>query len=81
MKNSTLVGTIANPSGTGAAQFKIVGGSTSFSLPRGGAGTVITVQYTPSAAGATDNATIVISSSDPTQPTVNVPLTGKGKKK
>ena len=79
--NSTLVGSVANPTGPGAAQFTIVGGSTSFSLPKGGAGDLITVRYTPSAAGATDNATIVITSSDPNHRTVNVGLSGKGKKK
>ena len=81
MKNTTLVGSVASPSGPGAAQFTIVGGSTTFSLPKGGAGDEIMVQYTPSAAGATNTAMIVITSSDPTHPSVTVQLTGKGKKK
>lgn len=81
MRNSTLTGTVAMPTGPGAMQFTIVGGLTSFSLSPGGRGDEIMVRYSPSAAGATDNATIVITSSDPTQPSVTVALTGRGKKK
>ena len=80
MKNKTLVGDVANPSGTGAAQFKIVGGSTHFSMPRGGPDDEIMVQYMPSAAGATDTATIAITSSDPTQHSCTVALRGKANK-
>jgi len=80
MKNETLVGAVANPSGPGAAQFKIVGGLTQFSMAQGGPGDEIMVQYTPSAPGATDTATIAITSSDPTQHSFVVGLTGKGKK-
>jgi len=80
MKNKTLVGDVVNPSGPGAAQFEIVGGLTHFSLPQGGPGDEIKVQYTPSAPGATDTATIAIISSDPTQHSFTVGLTGKGKK-
>jgi hypothetical protein len=81
LRNTTLVGTVGSPSGTGAAQFMIVSGTTNFSLPRGGPGDTIMVQYMPSAAGATDTATITIVSSDPKHPSVSVNLIGKGKKK
>jgi hypothetical protein len=80
MKNKMLVGEVANPSGPGAAQFKIVGGLSHFSLSRGRSGDKIMVQYTPSAPGAADTATIAITSSDPTQHSFTVGLTGKGKK-
>jgi len=80
MKNEMLVGDVVNPSGPGAAQFRIVGGLTHFSLPQGGPGDEIQVQYTPSAPGATDTATIAIVSSDPTRHSFAVGLTGEGKK-
>jgi hypothetical protein len=81
LRNTTLLGTVGNPTGAGAAQFTIVSGTTNFSLPRGGRGDTITVRYMPSAAGATDTAMIVITSSDPNHPSVTVNLIGKGKKK
>jgi hypothetical protein len=79
--NSTLTGSVAMPTGPNAAQFMIAGSMTHFSLTKGGPGDTITVQYTPSAAGATDTTMIVITSSDPTQPMVTVNLIGRGKKK
>jgi len=83
LKNSTLTGTIAPPSGPSADQFTIISGTQgtmNFSLPRGGKGDLITVKYTPSAAGATDTAMIVVTSSDPNHPMIDVALIGKGKK-
>ena len=79
-KNTTLVGTVANPSGPNAAQFNVSGGNTSFSLTKGGTPDTITVSYSASAPGAKDIASIVITSSDPKHPTVTVRLKGKGKK-
>jgi hypothetical protein len=78
--NSTLTGTVGQPTGTNAARF-MISGMTHFSLTQGGAGDTITVTYSPSAPGATDTALIVITSSDPTQPMVTVNLIGRGKKK
>jgi len=74
-----LVGHVANPTGPGAAQF-MISGNADFSLPQGGPSDVITVQYTPSAPGTTDTATIVVTSSDPNHPMIDVALVGKGKK-
>jgi hypothetical protein len=78
--NSTLTGTVGMPTGAGAAQFT-VSGVLDFSLTHGGPADTITVKYTPSAAGATDTASIVVKSSDTNNPTVTVDLTGRGKKK
>jgi hypothetical protein len=78
-KNTTLIGTVGSPMGPGAAQFMITG-TLDFSLTKGRAPDVIMVQYIPSAPGATDTATITITSSDPRHPMVVVKLKGKGKK-
>jgi hypothetical protein len=78
--NSTLTGIVGQPTGPNAARF-MVSGMTNFSLTKGGPGDTIMVTYTPSAPGATDTASIVITSSDPTQPMVTVNLIGRGKKK
>ncbi len=72
--SATLTGTVALASGT-SSEYAV--SPPTFSVAAGAQPTTVTVTYTPGAAGA-DTGGLVVTSNDPANPTVQVPVSGTG---